>query len=361
MNKNTPRFLSKLQLLILSGALATNSHALLPTPDAPPVKDGQVRIGAWNIENLGLRGARGGETAAPEKQQKAEDLAAYILASHVDLLSLEEIHDDDQTTDKAPGTAPWKSKILDEILVILGKATNDKWQYELTGPGPDNVRCQMTGVLWRTSRLTLKERAPLPVKGGNHPHPSIEASSDEDNKLTYWTRRPEAFLFSAGEGKTDLAVIPLHMKSNSDEKSVGIDMRKVEAQQLIDALPSLKGPFEKEKDWVLLGDTNITLGEKSVQEIWKDFTDLNAKEALTWMNPYFSEKQPPGSRNLPPAPFDRIFIPTGQPEFKQSEEHVHAPLNASKLPDHEWVSEHKRFRSDHLLVWCDLTVEKDDD
>ncbi len=309
-----------------------------PAPAAPEVPAGKIRIGAWNIENLGTK---------KRYQQTPENLADYILSSRVDMLALEEIHDDDQMKDEDEAKAPWKNKELDLLLPMLAKATGDEWQYELTGPGPDNVRCQMTGVLWRKSRLTLKGRELLKVKGGNHKG-AVEEKDDggESEKLTHWTRRPEAFLFSIADGKTDFAVVPVHMKSNRAGDGVSQAMRVEEATQL---LAAMNGVFPKEADVVFLGDTNIKKGETSVQEVWKDHRDLNAAEAITW-NGFFDKKKQFD-------PFDRIFVPKGQPEFSKSEQHVHFPSGA----DDSWVRFHRNLRSDHLLIWCDIDVMADDD
>jgi hypothetical protein len=322
-----------LKLFLLACACAATSDLHAQTASLPA--KGALRIGAWNVENLGTE----------DPAQKPEDLAEYILSSGVDVMSIEEIHDDDQKTDDDKGKAPWRNKIIDDVLKLLQAKTSAEWQYLLTDPSPDNAREQMTGVLWRTDRVTFQKRYRLPVAGGMH---------EGNPKYTYWTRRPEAFLFSAGKPEskhTDFVLIPLHMKSNSGG-AVGPLMRTEEAKQLLTALPELAKQWKGEKDIVMLGDTNILEGQKDVQSVWKDFRDLNSAEMKTWYNP---------KGKYPPAPFDRIFVPNGQPEFKDSAEHVHAVLTADGKPDEAWLQKHHDTRSDHLLVWCDLAVMPDDD
>lgn len=325
-------FASVARYLIASHFTATVLMAQA-VPKAPAPAEGALRIGAWNIEHLGTN----------RPPQKAENLVEYILASKVDALALAEIKDDDQVTGEEPGKAPWRNKVLDEMLPLLKQATGDEWRYELTDPQPINVRAQMTGVLWRPGRLTLIDRFRFPIKGGIH---------DGDPELTYWTRHPEAFLFRAGaaaDKKSDFALVPLHMKSNSDGDA-GMKMRKIEAQQLIEAMPAFEKKFPAEKDIVLLGDSNIKAGERDVHEAWKDFKDLNAKDGVTWI----------GGR-YPAAPFDRIFVPSQQAEFAKSEQTIHGPYPVEGQSEKQWIKDHNRNRSDHILVWCDITISADDD
>lgn len=300
-------------------------------PLAAPPDAGFLRVGAWNIQNLGTR------VLAP---QKPADLVAYIAAASVDVLCLEEIHDDDQKTDSDDAVAPYKNATLNEMLPLLKAKTSDDWHYEMTDPTPDNERCQTTGVLWRTARTEMKGRWSLPVIAGKHPH----------SKEIYWKRRPEAFHFKALNGKADFILIPLHMKSNLGTE--GTDMRPIEARQLSDCLASLIDHFKGEKDILLLGDTNINPGEHGVQDVWASFTDLNLTERVTWNNP---------SEGYPPAPFDRIFVPKGHPEFAKSTETIHGPYLKGGQTEEEWFLEHNKYRSDHLLIWCDIAVDSDDD
>lgn len=316
------------------------AHAADPAlPAAPAPAKGFLRIGAWNVENLGYN-AVGRNAPKPEDQKKPDLLAEYILTSGVDVLAIEEIHDNDQKKDEDFGAAPWKNVILDQMLPILSKATGDDWRYELTDPHPDNERCQMTGVLWRTTKAELKGRWMVPVAAGLHPN------SDE----SYWKRRPEAFNFAAIGQKADFILIPFHLKSNRG--TVGTEMRPIEAKQLQASLQGLTDHFKGEKDIVLLGDTNILPKEKDVQAVWTGFKDLNAEEKITWSNPF---------SKYPPAPFDRIFVPKGQPEFANSVQKIHGPYPVAGQTEKQWFINHLKGRSDHMLVWCDIDVQADDD
>ena len=114
-------------------------------------------------------------------------------------------------------------------------------------------------------------------------------------------------------------------------------------------LGALKQQF-KDEDIVLLGDTNILGPDDETPKILVDagFTDLNKKNVGTtaaWGAGYSS------------APFDRIFVPSNQPEFKGSVQKVHTTKNGT---DDE-IKEFKKRHSDHYLVSCIIEVGNDDD
>jgi hypothetical protein len=334
--QESPMQLLRWALLCLSlPASLASAQSPGPTPPAPKPAAGSLRIGAWNIEHLGTR----------KPPQKPADLVDYLVTSGVDVLALEEIHDDDQKVNEDPPKDPFRNAILDASLPLLKDKTKADWEYTLTEPSAANKRVQMTGVLWRKDRVTMSGRFRLGVKGGIY---------NNNPKLTLWTRHPEAFLFHAGQPadkKTDFVLIPLHMKSNSDGEA-GKEMREIEARQLIDALPGLAKQWKNEKDIVLLGDANIMAGEKQVQTVWKDWRDLNAADVNTYFDPKGS---------YPPAPFDRVFVPAPQKEFGTSSQGLHGRPGPGGKPDPVWIKGHHATRSDHLLVWADLKVSPDDD
>lgn len=337
--------LSRLALTLTLAAAAPALTQTFPTPMAAEVPKDHLRIGAWNIQHLGV------------KAQKPADLADYIHASRVDVLALEEIHDDAQKKTEDPAKAPWNNTTLTDTLKLLNqKQPGADWQYLLTDPDADNTRVQMTGVLWNGSRVTLKNRIKLQVPGGIHAH----TPPPENDPLTLWTRRPEAFFFAAGKPdakRTDFALVPLHMKSNSDNEKiagVGPDMRAKEAAQLAAALPALKKQLgTSEEDIILLGDTNANEDAENAMfaKAWPTYRDLNPGTFNTYRHPGF----PPGEA------LDRIFLPKDQPEFPTAtKQKVHGPY-APAGEQQAWFEDHYKRRSDHLLIWCDIQVLADDD
>ncbi len=309
-----------------------------PADEAVLLAGNKLRIGAWNIENLGTRSA---DSNADD--QEPEALAEYIHSSQVSLLALEEIHDDEQDSSETPGRAPWKNKILDRTMAELEERSGHRWKYVLTAPGPANIRQQLTGVAWDTEVVELIGREPVSVPGG------------EVDGADVWNRRPEAFHFSTGEGQTDIAIIPLHMKSNNtvNGRNVGLATRVQEAQQLKAQLQSLTEALQGEKDIVLLGDTNMLHGETTAAVQWGGkFRDLNTRELYTYIKPFRNQQFPP---------FDRIFVPLGQPEFNGAAQTVHGPYGADREARKQWRENHLETRSDHLLIWADISITADDD
>jgi len=299
--------------------------------------DATIRVGAWNIENLGTRGADSSSAA----DQAPADLAGYMVDSGVAVLVLEEIHDNEQESSDHPGAEPWENDILDATLEILRQRTGDQWAYLLTAPAASNERQQMTGVAWNTAKAKMVARKIVNVAGGQIGGANI------------WARRPEAFHFSVGIGKTDFIVVPLHMKSNSDGESIGRNARAEEAKQLAAALPSVQANLGGEQDIILLGDTNMKKGETTASTHWGTlFKDLNADGRFTYIKPFGNEPFPP---------FDRIFVPIGQSEFTEAEQRIHGPYGNNANDQKTWRREHLRKRSDHLLIWMEVKVMQDDD
>jgi hypothetical protein len=151
--------------------------------------------------------------------------------------------------------------------------------------------------------------------------------------------------FSAGAGKTDFVLIPVHMKSNLvPPQHPNLDVkaqRAYEAKALVERLPAVRAHFGNEQDIVILGDTNIkNAAEPAVATfVAAHFRDLNAADASTYAH---------GEA----APFDRIFVPADQPEFKYSRQYV---VRAADADRHEYLV------SDHFLVTTAIRVLADDD
>ena len=114
-------------------------------------------------------------------------------------------------------------------------------------------------------------------------------------------------------------------------------------------MKTLKDKF-KDDDIVLLGDTNFLAAEDETPNILakSGFKDLNSSDDGTtaaWGSGYSS------------APFDRIFVPSNQPEFKNSVQMIHKTKNGT---DDE-IKDYKKRHSDHYLVSCVIEVSNDDD
>ena len=299
------------------------------------------RIGAWNIEWLGFPSMRG--KPGKDVEQSPGDLATYIAEAKLDVLALEEIGVE---KNEAPFTSKPLQRTLDELKNVHGQ----NWQYLLfpkTNYPNDTedfiTRGQHLGIAWRSDRAKMVGE-PYSIPVGENP-----TFGDK-----FWERRANAIKFSFGEGKTDVVFVPVHLKSNRIEPNASDPLftqkqRQAEVKVFVDQLKALKEKF-KDEDIVFLGDTNILAPDDETPKILVEagFVDLNAKDMGTtaaWGSGYSS------------APFDRIFVPKNQPDFKSSFQKVLSTKNGT---DDE-IKDFKKRYSDHYLVSCVIEVGNDDD
>lgn len=149
--------------------------------------------------------------------------------------------------------------------------------------------------------------------------------------------------FSAGEGKTDIVLIALHMKA--DYQGDFARHRQDEARALAAALPAVRSAFN-DSDIVLIGDTNCTgTREPAIAAIEQaGSVDLNGGSSEThWRG---------GS-------MDRAFVPRDQPEFVGRDFEVISTgyLKARHLDPQAY----KRRYSDHYMIVTSMKVMNDDD
>ncbi len=305
-------------LLGLVWLLATTG--LAARPDLQPLAAESACIGSWNIEWLGNAERRA-------DQPDPDDLAKYIIQSGVDLLCLNEITHNTET-DEGRG-----NRTLVEALRLVGERTDSQWKHVLFPKIREGDRDQHVGVAWNASRVTRQgDPWRLPIR--------------RSKQADIWQRHPFGMKFSFGQGKTDLVVIPLHMKSNRGGEDVTAKQRALEAQTLIRSLGELQNHFDDD-DILLIGDTNVLKEtELTLSRItFNGFRDLNGGEHLTWIK----------SDRFAAAPFDRIFVPDDQPEFADSKMRT--------MRDNHLGSE-EAFRSklsDHYMVTTTIRIMPDDD
>jgi endonuclease/exonuclease/phosphatase family metal-dependent hydrolase len=279
-----------------------------------------IRIGAWNIEWLGNPNNRSG--VAHGVQQKPEDIAEYIGAAEVSVLSLEEIGDNDDTDEL-------RNTILDAAFEKLNEGGHTDWAYILFPKEGTTNQNQNVGLAW--DRKKVKEV-------GSSIKIPIDTTSSE---FHLWDRTPYATKLSLGDGKTDIVVVPLHMKSNRGGAARTRRQRQAEANRLVEAIDVVYSHFN-DQDVVLLGDTNILNGHEPAAEAYRQagYNDLNAADQPTTFH---------GN-----APFDRIFVRAGQFEFGTADEEV---IELESMPPEQ----HKKLLSDHYMVVTSINVMSDDD
>ena len=184
-----------------------------------------LQIGSWNIQNLGAR----------EWGQEPAELADEIRRSGVDILALQEIHDDDgQTETRTNGK-------FDKIIARLNES-DPGWRYELYKRRESDETERLLGVAWNHRRV---QKAGEPLR--------IAVKYDDGRS---WRRQPYAVPFQVGAGRSDFVLIPLHMKSNSGGVPRATKVRAGEARALVAQLEVIRQHFN-DQDLILLGDTNM--------------------------------------------------------------------------------------------------------
>ncbi|MGE0479385.1 MAG: hypothetical protein AB7Q17_02825 [Phycisphaerae bacterium] len=278
-----------------------------------------VRVGAWNIEWLGVPENRSGP--ARNKAQKAEDLADYILASEVSILGLAEI------AISNPGAGD-TNDVLTAAFEIIGRKTGQQWTHELY-PARSG-RNQLIGLAWDAKRIAAVGDAKPATMPGD-PGPGGEP---------LWSRPPYGRMFSAGRGLTDFVVIMIHMKSNYDGDHS--EHRAAEARTLV---RDLSGAFA-DPDVIIIGDSNTPRHTQPAISTIESagWVDLNARdEATFWTG----------------GALDRVFLPKTQPEFAARVFHV---LRDDYLKSVNLTPREFKIRySDHYMVITSVAVAADDD
>ena len=154
--------------------------------------------------------------------QQAGDIASYIKSSGVNVLALEEIYAE-KNGDKKP-----RNDTLDNVVKILS-SDGAKWKYTLFRSPKSKAVSKLTGVMWN-EEVVKPIGEPIPLK--------IPAGSFRGKG------KPTAMKFSAGKGKTDFIIIPVHMKSNrakrgeseDEAKKKAAEQRANEAKYIVQAL-----------------------------------------------------------------------------------------------------------------------------
>jgi endonuclease/exonuclease/phosphatase family metal-dependent hydrolase len=283
--------------------------ALLLFLPSPALSQDWIRIGSWNIQNLGER----------PWGQRPKAIAEHLHLAGLDLLALQEIHATEG--DRLQRT----NATLDRVLALLSRRDGQDWTYRLFPKADAADPRQLTGVAWNRIRMKLTAGPwPLPAPPGDR---------------AVWQRPPHAAAFSAGPDLTDVVLIPVHFKSNVEGEAPGRRLRSREADLLVDALDRVRRRFA-DPDILILGDFNcLRRTEPALARITAaGFRDLNAGDRATYKNDS--------------APLDRILVPQRQPEFRYSRQYVLAPSG---------VSIHFKKLSDHYLVLTAVRVLADDD
>ena len=277
-----------------------------------------IHVGSWNIQHFGQHD--------DDNDENEFAIAEHLEMAGVDVLALQEIYVTDMAT--------FTNIHLDKALALVREHTGHDWKYKLFQNRRRDDDSQLCGIAWNDSRVkNTKGPFRIPVKR------KVEVNGED---YWLWDRKPHAMKFSAGPGRTDIVVVPLHMKANTDSRSVVLRKRHEEVKSLMENLDLIRTEMESDEDIIFLGDTNCTgRSEQAIQEfIRHGFEDLNEDDIATFVRSN--------------APFDRIFVPAppDRKAFRFSRQYI--LRSASPLS-------HKRFLSDHYIIKTTVKIRRDDD
>lgn len=308
-------------------------------------------VGAWNIQWLG--NPKTGKRPA----QAAQDVASYIATGGTSVLSLAEI----TATSKSSGLS--RNQTLDEAFALLN-AKGSKWQYRLfeKRAGARDPDDQWTGMAWDESKVNLAGGPwKLDVTVDEKKEEAIRAKFDKPEASTIiLSRWPYAAKFSAGPGKTDFVVVPVHLKSNIGGAST-TEARRYEVELILQGLAKLKDQH-KDNDLIVLGDSNmLAAGEAAGLALQSaGLKDCNSRDLGTHIGFVKGQKW---------APFDRVFVMASQPETAGScptNGNGNGPMDFKIIRPEAWKadttpSQFIKSLSDHMMVRTGICVIKDDD
>ncbi|VTR93347.1 Extracellular nuclease, putative OS=Blastopirellula marina DSM 3645 GN=DSM3645_12526 PE=4 SV=1: Exo_endo_phos [Gemmata massiliana] len=329
------------RVLLVAFASAAVALGLMPrTGSAQPPIPPRITVAAWNIEWLGKPHNRSG--AGKDVAQSAQDIADYIKASAVDILSVEEVTFDTGTDDNR------QNKTLVDACKFLNRLPGQQWEHRLFPKRDEDAKDQCVGLIWNESRVQPQKTQ------GNKPFYRLEMTAPQN--LTddpdfgagshYFDRWATAMKFSAGKDKTDVVLIPVHLKANIGGVAKTRRQRNVEAKMLTKALAKVRDAF-RDDDIIILGDTNILKNDEPATTTitHAGFNDLNFLDAATHQGG---------------APFDRAFVADDTNPKGRNKEFAHSAQEVFAHPDFNSQQFKKRL-SDHYLIRFSIDVMDDDD
>jgi endonuclease/exonuclease/phosphatase family metal-dependent hydrolase len=314
----------------------------------------RMAVGAWNLYWFGSPQRR----SKPAVPKDHSAMARYIRSADVAVLALMEIRADPNGSNA-------------ELASLLGGMPG-RWQYRLFGQFEGND--ENTGVAWDASRLTL--RRTIELKVNRHPAAwdrfakARERTDSDGRPAPIHNRRVFAALFSAGEGRTDFAVIPLHLIATGDDLYVSRVRRYFEMATIVDRV-ARDVLARGEHDVILIGDTNCAADRFEAFSLAGGESVSGPQYVAQWGRPpYFRQlggdpsqetllSDPPGTPtgSARTWPLDRAFVPSGQCEFAGFRLTVHVDTDPYAKDKASFATS----LSDHLLVSVPIRIMPDDD
>ncbi len=275
-------------------------------PAQQPRPEGAVRIGTWNIENLGFRNPL-------RNDADHAAIGALIAELQVDLLAVQEIGSE-------------------AALERVARAIGPDWRFVLgtTGGFRESDQAIRVGFLWNDARLEL-------LAAGELLHLPREVDG-----VPIFHRIPVTACFRSRDGGIDFRAVTVHIKASRGE--LNERKRSLEAGLLRDWLQELQENAGEDRDIVVLGDFNHTYDAPA----FRVFTQGGAVRYLR-----------PGRLGFTIVhfddPIDMIAVAPGLEEARERTLTVH---NARAAKDKDaW----RRVYSDHVPVTVELDAERDRD
>ena len=246
-----------------------------PERPAAPQVAGNVRIAAFNLENLfngdgqggGFPTERGAKTAA-QYQAQVQKLVGTIRGLDPDIAALMELENDGYGADSS----------LAQLVAALN-AGGGTWRFidAKQGPGPDTIR---VGIIYRSDKVT----------------PSGKPATLEAGPFGERSRSPLAQAFVRGNGMP-FVVVANHFKSKGCSEATGLDADqkdgagcwnalRLDSAQRLDAWLKTDPTRTRSDRLVMLGDFNAYAMESPVRWLRDDAGWVDAFEQAGIKQPY---------------------------------------------------------------------------
>jgi len=285
-----------------------------------------IHIGSWNIEHFSKVGGR---------KENIYALAEHIEMASLDILALQEIY----VTGTEAGIR--RNSDLEKVPALLKEHTGAEWKYEIFQNRSADDTEQLCAVAWNSSVLEKQgDTFRVPVRE----QVTVTVGNREEH-FSLWDRTPHAVKFKA-PGRTDLVVVPLHMKANVGGATRPKQIREQEALALMEKLPEIHAALG-DKDIVFIGDTNCLASSEPALKVFADhgFEDLNEADSGTYVSG---------------APFDRIFVPLPQSNFGDPERTIFT-FSRQYIMVSANPADHDKYLSDHYLIKTVVSNRRDND
>lgn len=294
---------------LFASLLALTLAGLTPALADGPA-EGRIRIGTWNIENLGKR-------KTPRSDEDLAAMAAFIKELGVDVLALQEIN----------GTAP---------LHRLQKALGPDYDFVLGTTGTFKTGQIGVGFLWNTKRVELLQAEEL-----------LDLPSKTPGGDWIFHRKPVIGTFRARATGFDFRAVVVHLKAgrlNTGEHwQRNVNKRSAEVSELATRLEGILKKSGEDQDLLILGDFNHDPSYPSAKALAKRFQYLKPAQAHRSIT-YFDEQ------------IDHVVISKGI-----AEEVVPGSLKIWFERHDQDPKAYKARYSDHMPLTVDLDASQDRD